>query len=139
LGHQILAVRIVINGCLSFLTRENNVAYFFRQICHKPKITKKVLLERTRDHHASVVQHARNHKVPPLSAEKGVGKEDQVRPQQHRIMRQNRCGVCYIRKSMEQGWTFQAVAPKYPAQEAQLPVPASLEVFLPLERERASP
>ena len=32
--------RIVANGYLSFLTRENNVAYFFRKVCRKPKITK---------------------------------------------------------------------------------------------------
>src|SRR5438128_1093870 len=46
--------RIVINGYLSFLTRENNAAYFFREVCKKPKITKEVLTQRTRDYQAWV-------------------------------------------------------------------------------------
>src|SRR5271165_5446892 len=109
--------RIVINGYLSFLTRENNVAYFFREVCRKPKITKEVLLERTRDYQAWVQQYARNHKLPLLWPEKGVRKEDLVRPRQQRLIRQNRFGVYYILQSMEQGWTFRALAPKYPTQD----------------------
>jgi hypothetical protein len=31
---------------LSFLTRENNVAGFFREVCQKPKITREVLAKR---------------------------------------------------------------------------------------------
>jgi hypothetical protein len=38
--------RIVINVYLSFLTRENNVAGFFREVCQKPKITREVLAKR---------------------------------------------------------------------------------------------
>jgi hypothetical protein len=47
--------RIVINGYLSFFTREINVAWFFRQVCQKPKVTKEVLTERTRAYRAWVV------------------------------------------------------------------------------------
>jgi hypothetical protein len=87
--------RIVVNGYLSFLTRENNVAYFFREVCRKPKITKEVLLQRTRDYQAWVQQFARNHQVPLLWPEPGVRKEDLVRPRQQRLIRENRFGVYY--------------------------------------------
>jgi hypothetical protein len=105
--------RIVINGYLSFLTRENNVAYFLREVCQKPKITKEVLVERTRDYQAWVQQYARNHNLPLLWPEKGVRKEDLVRPRQQRMIRENRFGVYYILQSMEQGWTFRAIPPQY--------------------------
>jgi hypothetical protein len=105
--------RIVINGYLSFLTRENNVAYFFREVCKKPKITKEVLIERTRQYQSWVANYARNHRIPLVWAEKGVRKEDMVRSRQKALMRQNRFGVYYIIQSMEQGWTFRAVAPKF--------------------------
>jgi hypothetical protein len=109
--------RIVINGYLSFLTRENNVAYFFREVCQKPKITKEVLTERTHDYQAWVQHYARNHQVPLLWPEPGVRKEELVRPRQQRLIRENRFGVYYILQSMEQGWTFRAVAPKFPTQD----------------------
>lgn len=105
--------RIVINGYLSFLTRENNVAYFFRQVCKKPKITKEVLLERTRQYQAWVLRYAKNHQLPLVWSEKGVRKEDWVRPRQQRMIRENRFGVYYILQSMEQGWTFRTIPPKY--------------------------
>lgn len=105
--------RIVINGYLSFLTRENNVVYFFREVCKKPKITKEVLVERTRHYQTWVGHYARNHKVPLIWAEKGVRKEDLVRSRQQRMIRENRFGVYYILQSMEQGWTFRAISPKY--------------------------
>jgi hypothetical protein len=109
--------RIVINGYLSCLTRENNAAYFFREVCQKPKITKEVLLERTRDDQAWVVPYARNHKLPLLWPEKGVRKEDWVRPRQQRMMAQNRFGVYDILQSMEQGWTFRTIPPKFATQD----------------------
>jgi len=105
--------RIVINGYLSFLTRENNVVYFFREVCQKPKITKEVLAERTRQYQAWVAHYARNHQVPLLWPDKGVRKEDLVRSRQQRMVREKRFGLYYILQSMEQGWTFRAVPPKY--------------------------
>jgi hypothetical protein len=56
--------RIVINGYLPFLARENNVAYFFREVCHKPKITKQVLAERTEDDQGWIEQYTHNHPRP---------------------------------------------------------------------------
>ena len=105
--------RIVINGYLSFLTRENNVVYFFREVCQKPKITKEVLAEPTRQYQAWVAHYARNHQVPLLWPDKGVRKEDLVRSRQQRMVREKRFGLYYILQSMEQGWTFRAVPPKY--------------------------
>jgi len=109
--------RIVINGYLSFLTRENNVAYFFRDVCHKPKITKEVLAQRTNEYQDWVEQYAHNHQLPLLWPEQGVRKEDLMRPRLQRMVRQNRFGVYGILKSMEQGWTFRSVAPKDPTQD----------------------
>jgi hypothetical protein len=109
--------RIVINGYLSFLTRENNVAYFFREVCKKPKITKEVLTERTRQYQAWVLHYAGNHQVPLVWPDKGLRKEDLVRPRQQRMVREKRFGVYYILQSMEQGWTFRAIAPKFATQD----------------------
>jgi hypothetical protein len=112
--------RIVINGYLSYFTRETNVAWFFRQVCHKPKITKEVLMERTRGYQAWVAAYARNHALPLEWAQKGERKEDLVRPRQQRMIRQNRCGVYYILQSMEQGWTFRVLPPRFPTQDPNL-------------------
>ena len=112
--------RIVINGYLSYFTRETNVAWFFRQVCHKPKITKEVLMERTRVYQAWVAAYARNHALPLEWAQKGERKEDLVRPRQQRMIRQNRCGVYYILQSMEQGWTFRVLPPRFPTQDPNL-------------------
>jgi len=62
--------RIVINGYLSFFTREINVAWFFRHICQKPKVTKEVLTERTGAYEAWVAASARNHRLPLERAQK---------------------------------------------------------------------
>jgi hypothetical protein len=112
--------RIVINGYLSFFTREINVAWFFRQVCQKPKVTKELLTERTRAYQAWVVAYARNHNLPLQWAQKGKRKEDLVRPRQLRMIRQNQFGVYYILQSMEQGWTFRVVPPRYQTQDPNL-------------------
>jgi hypothetical protein len=89
------------------------VACFFREVCKKPKITKEVLIERTRQYQAWVAHYARNHGVPLLWPDKGMRKEDLVRPRQQRMIREKRFGIYYILQSMEQGWTFRAIAPKF--------------------------
>ena len=110
--------RIVINGYLSFLSREVNVVYFFRTVCKYPKITKEVLTERTHKYQAWVAHYARNHRLPLVWAKSGVRKESVVQARQQRLLRANRFGVYYIFQSMEQGWTFRNVAPKFPTQDA---------------------
>jgi len=112
--------RIVINGYLSFFIREINVAWFFRQLCQKPIVTKEVLRERTDAYQAWVAAYARNHHLPLEWAVPGQRKEDWVRPALQRMTRQGRCGVYYILQSMEQGWTFRVVAPKYPTRDPNL-------------------
>ena len=105
--------RIVINGYLSILSRPENVVYFFHNIVGQPCITKEVLSARTTDYNHWVKAFADNHSIPIQWAEKGVRKEDFVRPWLRAMQRKNRFGVYFILKSMEQGSTFRSVRPKY--------------------------
>jgi len=50
--------RIVINGYLSFLTREGNVVYFFREVRGEPVLTKELLRQRTDDYQCWVENYA---------------------------------------------------------------------------------
>src|ERR1700681_4538289 len=95
--------RIVIHGCLSALSRPEQVVHFFRQVVGVPVVSKEVLSQRTADYQAWVEAFARNHRLPIEWAEKGVRKEDHVMPWQRRMARKRAYGVYYIFKSMEQG------------------------------------
>jgi hypothetical protein len=106
--------RIVINGYLSLLSRENQVAYFFREVNGVPKLTQEVLRRRTEDYQRWVESYAHNHQIPLEWAEAKARKEDYVRPALERALRKKQWGVYTILKSMEQGTTFRIVAPKYP-------------------------
>jgi len=109
--------RIVINGYISMLSRPENVVYFFRNILDHPCITKEILGSRTKDYNKWVDSYARNHGIPLEWAQKGVRKEDYVRPTLNRTERKNQTGVYFILKSMEQGSTFRSVQPKYPTND----------------------
>jgi hypothetical protein len=109
--------RIVINGHLLGLMRENQIVYFFRQVCGQPKLTKELLRQRSQDYQTWVEQFARNHKVPLVWAEKGVRKEDLVASRQSRCLHVGRFGVYYILKSQEQGWTFRLASPRFPTSD----------------------
>lgn len=106
--------RIVIQGYLPLLTREAHIVYLFRDVRGEYPITEQVLQQRTNAYRAWVDSYARNHKVPVERAKKGVSKEEHVRPYLQRMERQNRYGVYFIFKSMEQGRCFKPVPPKYP-------------------------
>jgi hypothetical protein len=106
--------RIVINGYISMLSRPENVVYFFRNILDQSCITKETLGLRTKDYNNWVDSYARNHGIPLEWAQKGVRKEDYVRPNLKRMERKNQTGVYFILKSMEQSSTFRSVKPKYP-------------------------
>ena len=80
-------------------------------------ITPQVLAKRTPEYRAWVVGYARNHRIPILKPEKGVSKEDAVRPHLRRMERRNRNGVCCIFTSMEIGSTFKSTMPKFPADD----------------------
>ena len=109
--------RIVILGHIPLLTRPENIVHFFRDVHHSGAITKDVLRKRTDEYNRWVDAFARNHKIPIEWAEKGVRKEDYVRPYQQRMERQNCFGVYFILKSMEVGPSFRSSAPKFPVED----------------------
>lgn len=109
--------RIVIQSHLPLLTRPAHLVYFFRDVRGEYPITDKVLQQRTNVYRAWVDSYARNHNIPVLKAKKGVSKEDHVRPYLQRMEKQNRFGVYFIFKSMEQGSCFKSVPPKYPTDD----------------------
>ena len=109
--------RIVIQGHLPLLSREGHIVFFFRDVRGEYPITPKVLQQRTNAYRAWVDAYAGNHKIPVEKAKKGVSKEEHVRPYLERMERQNRYGVYFIFKSMEQGPCFKSVPPKYPTED----------------------
>jgi hypothetical protein len=109
--------RIVILGHIPLLTRPENIVHFFRDVHQSGAITKEVLRRRTDDYNRWVDAFARNHKIPAEWAEKGVRKEDYVRPYAQRMERRNRFGVYFILKSMEVGPSFRSTAPRFPVED----------------------
>jgi hypothetical protein len=110
--------RIVILGHLPLLTRPENIVHFFRDVHGVGPITKEVLRQRTIEYHQWVEAFARNQHIPIEWAEKGVRKEDYVRPRLRQMERQQRFGVYCILKSMEVGPNFRVAVPKYPSADA---------------------
>jgi hypothetical protein len=109
--------RVVINGYLSMLSRPENVVYFFRQVVGVPSVTKEVLRKRTDEYQRWVEAYALHQGIPIEWAEKKVRKEDQMAPLLKRMERQNRYGVYFIYRSMEQGSTFRCSIPKFPTKD----------------------
>jgi hypothetical protein len=109
--------RIVILGHIPLLTRPENIVHFFRDVHHSGAITKEVLRKRTDEYNRWVEAFARKRKIPIEWAEKGVRKEDYVRPYQQRMARQSRFGVYFILKSMELGPSFRSSAPRFPTED----------------------
>ena len=109
--------RIVIHGYLSALSRPEQVVHFVRKVVGVPVVSKEILSQRTADYQNWVEAYARNHHTPIEWAEKGVRKEDYVRPWLRRMANKNAYGVYFIFKSMEQGPTFRISVPQYPTQD----------------------
>lgn len=109
--------RIVIQGYLPLLTRPEHIVHFFRDVHGQYPITPEVLAKRTLEYRGWVEGYARNHKIPVLKAEKGISKEQAVRPHLQRMERRNQHGVYCIFTGMEMGSTFQAKMPKYPTDD----------------------
>src|SRR6266568_316030 len=105
--------RIVIQGHLPLLSREGHIVFFFRDVRGEYPITPKVLQQRTNAYRAWVDAYAGNHKIPVEKAKKGVSKEEHVQPYLERMERQNRYGLYFIFRSMEQGSCFKSLPPKY--------------------------
>jgi len=109
--------RIVIHGYLSGISRPDQVVYFFRDVVGVPVVDKAALSKRTGEYRGWVEAFARNHNIPMEWAQKGVRKEDYVRPCLQRMERADRYGVYFIFQSMEQGATFRCSVPKFPTQD----------------------
>lgn len=109
--------RIVIHGYLSGLSRPEQVVYFFRDVNGIPVVDKAALSKRTVEYRNWIEAFARNHHTPMEWAQKGVRKEDYVRPWLRRMERAGRYGVYFIFQSMEQGPTFRCSMPKFPTQD----------------------
>ena len=88
--------RIVIHGYLSALSRPEQVVHFVRKIVGVPVVSKEILSQRTADYQNWVQAYARNHHTPIEWAEKGVRKEDHVRPWLRRMANKNAYGVYFI-------------------------------------------
>jgi hypothetical protein len=80
-------------------------------------VDKTALSQRTGEYRHWVEAFARNHNIPVEWAQKGVRKEDYVRPWFRRMERAGRYGVYFIFQSMEQGATFRCSLPKFPTQD----------------------
>jgi hypothetical protein len=104
--------RIVIQGYLPLLTREEHIVHFFRDVHAIDPITKDVLRQRTTEYQQWIEAFARNHRIPIEWADnkqlkaKGLKREDYVRPYCARMTRRHPFGVDFIFQSMEQGPTF---------------------------------
>ena len=109
--------RIVIHGYLSGLSRPEQVVYFFRNVSGVPVVDKAALSKRTGEYRGWVEAFARNHHIAMEWAQKGVRKEDYVRPWLRRRERAGQYGVYFIFQSMEQGATFRCSVPKFPTQD----------------------
>ena len=109
--------RIVIQGYMPLLTRPEHIVHFFRDVHGLYPITPQVLARRTPEYRAWVEGYARNHMIPILNAEKGVSKEDCVRPHLQRMERRDQYGVCCIFTSMEMGTTFRSQMPRFPTED----------------------
>jgi hypothetical protein len=97
--------------------------HFVRKVVGVPVVRKEILSQRTADYQNCVEAYARNHHTPIAWAEKGVRKEDHVRPWLRRMANKNAYGVYFIFKSMEQGPSFRISVPKYPTQGPASPHP----------------
>jgi hypothetical protein len=98
--------RLVLSGYLLGLQRPGQVVYWLRTVKGIEAITKPVLAERTRRYVEWVESYARNRRIPLEWAEKGVNKEEYVRPYLRRMERAERYGVYFIFQAKEQGWTY---------------------------------
>jgi len=112
--------RIVILGYLPFLTRPEQIVYFFRDVHKIYPITPQALRTRTVDYQQWVEAFARNHRIPiewannkALKA-KGLTREEYVRPYGQRMERRRGYGPYFIFKSLEDGPKFNVVKLKGP-------------------------
>ena len=109
--------RIVIQSYLPLLVRPEHIVHFYRHVHGIEPITKELLRKRTTEYQQWVEAFARKQKIPIEWAQKGVDKEDWVRPRGEAMKRRNQYGVYFILKSLERGPTFRCLLPKYPTED----------------------
>lgn len=105
--------RVVIQGYLWFFMREENIVFFFREVCGVAKITRAIFLKRSREYQRWVEAYASHQFIPIKWAPPDVRKEDLVHPRLLRRQRRGEYGVYYILKSMEQGSTYRIAHLRY--------------------------
>lgn len=98
--------RIVISGYLMGMQRCGQVVYWLREVLGVTAVDKAALSKRTGEYVSWVEALARKQKIPLEWWERGVDKEEYVRPYLERAERTGRWGVYFIFQTMEQGWTF---------------------------------
>src|SRR5262245_11045242 len=115
--------RIVIQGYLPLLTREEHIVHFFRDVHGIYPITKEALRQRTQEYQQWVEAFARNHRIPiewaddTARKDTGLKRDDYGRRDGTRFERRKRFGVYFILKSLEQGPTFLSRTPKFPTDD----------------------
>ena len=77
--------RIVIPEIPAAAHPAEHIVHFFRDVHGLYPITPQILAKRTPEYRGWVEGYARNHKIPIMKAEKGVSKEDCVRPHPQRM------------------------------------------------------
>jgi hypothetical protein len=97
--------RIVIQGWLPLLTRQEHIVHFFRDVQGIYPITKPTLAKRTQEYQRWVEAFARNHHIPfqwpPQDMKKkGLRQEDYVQPYLRAMERKQRFGVYFIFKTV---------------------------------------
>ena len=98
--------RIVISGYLMGMQRCGQVVYWLQNVLGITAIDKAALSKRSGEYVSWVEALARKQKIPLEWWEKGVNKEEYVRPYLQKAERAGRWGVYFIFQAMEQGWTF---------------------------------
>src|SRR5207302_9372253 len=100
------------------LTRPENLRYYCPDVRRSGAIAKEELRNRPDGYHRWVEAFARKRQIPMEWTEKGVRKEEYVRPYLQRMERQNFFGVYFILKSMEVGPSFRSAVPRFPVEDS---------------------
>jgi len=88
------------------MQRCGQVVYWLQKVLGITAIDKAALSKRSGQYVSWVEAMARKQKIPLEWWEKGINKEEYVRPYLQKAERAGRWGVYFIFQTMEQGWTF---------------------------------
>jgi hypothetical protein len=98
--------RVILNGYIPTLQTEGAVAYFFREVCHKP-IVSPVLFKQMTDRFVAAIQSfAQSHAIPVLHVGQGQKPGDLGQPALARAEREGRWGVVAIVVHQESARAF---------------------------------